>query len=397
LFAQTNQSECRNLIAQFSDSSIAFGNNDIVSWKWNFGDGTIVEKAEGKIIEHKYEKSGFYNVTLNIKDASGCQDSTFMQVKVRELVADWTATEQVCYGFPISFTNQSKGDYVSAVWDFGDSSTPVTIAPVSGTYNYKDTGYYSLKLTIEDSVGCKDTLERINYIHISQPIALIEVQDSISFCPPFDVNFKNASTFFTKSDWRIEGERSSETDHRKLFTQPGTFEVRLTVASPDGKCTSSTEKTIILYSPDAAKLEYDPVQACVPGVVNLKAFDNLASANFFWDLGDGTIVDTSINQITHTYTNLGSFTPKILLTESSGCVITLSGKEPIKIKGAFAKFEVNEHFYCDSGYVQILDSTITYNDPIAKYTWDFGDGTILNDKAPRHYFHPKQKNLLLFE
>ncbi len=387
LFAQTNQSECRNLIAEFSDSSLAFGNNDIVSWKWNFGDGTIVEKAEGKIIEHKYEKSGFYTVTLSIKDASGCQDSTFMQVKVRELVADWTATEQVCYGFPISFTNQSKGDYVSAVWDFGDSSTPVTIAPVSGTYNYKDTGHYSLKLTIEDSVGCKDTLERINYIHISQPIALIEVQDSISFCPPFDVNFKNASTFFTKSDWRIEGERSSETDHRKLFTQPGTFEVKLTVASPDGKCTSSTEKTIILYSPDAAKLEYDPVQACVPGVVNLKAFDNLASANFFWDLGDGTIVDTSINQITHTYTNLGSFTPKILLTESSGCVITLSGKEPIKIKGAFAKFEVNEHFYCDSGYVQILDSTITYNDPIAKYTWDFGDGTILNDKAPRHYYN----------
>jgi gliding motility-associated-like protein len=386
-FAQINQSDCKNLAASFADSSLAFGNNNITNWKWNFGDGTIVDKTDNSSVEHIYNSAGYYTVTLYIKDASGCQDSSFMQIKIRELVADYTATEQVCYGFPITFNNTSKGEFISANWDFGDSSAIVNQLSPSGTYNYSDTGFYTLKLIIEDSAGCRDTLERVDYVHVSQPIALIEVQDSISFCPPFDVNFRNSSSFFTKSEWRIGNETSTETDHRKLFTQPGTFDVKLTVASPDGKCTSNTEKTIILYSPDDAKLEYDPVQACVPGIVNLNAFDNLASANFFWDLGDGTIVDTSVNQISHTYTNLGSFTPKILLTESSGCVITLSGTEPIKIKGAFAKFEVNEHFYCDSGFVQVLDSTISFNDPIIKYSWDFGDGTISNDTAPRHYYN----------
>jgi PKD repeat protein len=122
-------------------------------------------------------------------------------------------------------------------------------------------------------------------------------------------------------------------------------------------------------------MEYDPLQACLPGVVNLSAFDNLASARFYWDFGDGNILDTAANKITHTYTDLGSFTPKIILTEENGCVITIAGVKPILIKGAKINFDVSNRFFCDNGIVTILDST-THNEPIAKYLWDFGDGSI---------------------
>ncbi len=385
-FRRTNIGDCKNLTATFRDSSKAFGVNRIVSWKWFFGDGQMVEKTDSSAVQHVYNNAGLYSVKLVIRDASGCADSATIPdlVKITEMKADWTAIDKACLGFPISFENTSIGDYVSLSWDFGDRN-PLITTTGSGTYIYKDTGFYDVKLTIKDSLGCTDSLVRKNYIHISRPVASFFIQDSISFCPPFDVQFKNTSQFYKDVEWTIDVEKSNETDHRKLFTQPGTYDVWLKVVSPDGNCVSSTNKKIILYRPEDAKLTYDPLKACIPGLVNLTAFDNLASAKFFWDFGDGNILDTSANKITHTYNDLGSFTPKIILTESSGCVLTIAGLEPILIKGAKTKFDVDQKFFCDSGLVKILDST-TFNEPIVEYKWDFGDGTISNDPKPTHNF-----------
>ena len=192
-------------------------------------------------------------------------------------------------------------------------------------------------------------------------------------------------------EWEIGTETSNEINHRKLFTQPGEYEVMLTVKSPDNNCTATASKTIKVQRSEDALIAYDPEQACLPGLVNFSAFDKLASARFFWDFGDGNILDTAANKITHLYTDLGSFTPKIILTEANGCVITIAGIKPILIKGAKAKFSVSNQFFCDSGYVSIADST-TYNEPIARYTWNFGDGTTSNLQTPPPHLFDRPGN-----
>ena len=385
-FARIDKGICKKLTATLKDESKAFGTNKIVSWKWDFGDGNTLEKTDSSQVEHVYAKTGLYSIRLIIKDAAGCIDSTSTtdSVKITDIKADWTANDKACLGFPITFDNKSTGEYVSYSWDFGDSSNFYPMAN-SGTYLYKDTGYYDVKLTIKDVLGCSDSLLRKQYVHVSQPVASFQVNDSISFCLPFDAQFTNTSQFYKNVEWQVGDEKSVEIDHRKLFTEPGTYDVGLKVTSPDGNCVATSSREIIVYNTADAKLKYDPLQACVPGIVNLSAFDNLAPVKFFWDFGDGNILDTSASKISHTYTDLGSFTPKIILTESSGCIITIEGLVPIQIKGVKTKFDVEKSFFCDSGLIKILDSTV-FNDPIVAYNWDFGDGTVSNEKSPQHNY-----------
>ena len=392
-FARTGIEDCKKLTATFSDSSKAFGASHIVRWKWDFGDGTRIEKTNGGSIEHVYAASGKYSVKLLVTDAAGCADSVALtdSVRITTMKADGFITTQACNGFPVRFENKSEGDYVKLTWDFGDSTVTTE---ASGTYQYKDTGSYDIRLVLEDAFGCRDSMVRKNLVRIANPVAAFTVRDSISFCPPFDVLFTNTSKFYGPVEWRLGDEVSNEANHRKLFTQPGAFKMVLTVKSPDGNCSASASKTITLYRKEDARMQYDPLQACMPGIVNLSAFDELASARFFWDFGDGNILDTTANVITHVYTGMGTYTPKIILTESSGCVITLGGQVPIQIKGVQTAFTIRENFFCDSGTIHILDSTL-YNEPV-QYHWDFGDGTTSNLAQPKHqYTRPGLFSVLL--
>jgi hypothetical protein len=50
------------------DASDSIDNMGIVSYEWDFGDGTT---GTGKTVNHIYEKPGTYKVTLTVKDAAG--------------------------------------------------------------------------------------------------------------------------------------------------------------------------------------------------------------------------------------------------------------------------------------------------------------------------------------
>ena len=50
------------------DGSKSKDDGSVVSWQWDFGDGST---ANGKIVKHSYEKRGIYTVTLTVKDDSG--------------------------------------------------------------------------------------------------------------------------------------------------------------------------------------------------------------------------------------------------------------------------------------------------------------------------------------
>lgn len=64
----------------FFDASMSYdANGDIVSWTWDFGDGTV---GEGEFIGHIYNKSGMFNVSLKVTDAEGKADSDLTTVRV---------------------------------------------------------------------------------------------------------------------------------------------------------------------------------------------------------------------------------------------------------------------------------------------------------------------------
>lgn len=394
-FSAINNSGCKGITATFLDSSKSDGVNKIVNWKWDFGDSTSKTYTTGPF-DHRYDSVGDYDIKLVVTDTKGCKDSLTKRelVKISTLKAIWVTRGETCPNSDIGFGNQTLGDLpFTTLWKFGDGQTS-TERDVS--HKYADTGLYTVSLYVEDLLGCIDSSIKVNSVKVALPNASFTANNFATYCTPFEARFQNTSTFYESSNWDLSQATSNQQNPSLFYTSPGVYPIKLTVTSPGG-CTDTISQNLTVYNENDAKITYDPTVGCRPLKVNLEAFTQL-NARFIWDFGDGNVVDTTINTITHIYDNPGTFTPKIVLKESEGCIIPLQGQQEIQVNGAKAIFGINRRLFCDSGYIAILDSTLTTSrDPITKYTWDFGDGSISNNKVPVHnYTSPGNYTVALF-
>jgi PKD repeat protein len=110
--------------------------------EWDFGDGTT---STGKNPLHQYKTPGSFTVTLTVSNANG-QDSTSRSAFItttRAPVADFKADRQSGKApFVVHFTDLSKGDPTTWLWDFGDDTgsdeqNPSHISMEEGAHNVR--------------------------------------------------------------------------------------------------------------------------------------------------------------------------------------------------------------------------------------------------------------------
>jgi len=145
---------------QFRDESTR-GESDIVQREWDFDDGNSSD-ALNPI--HTYEDEGYYNVTLEIMDEDGNEDSISYLVNVTYYEppkANFTfSPENTLTGETVEFTDESeRGSHnISYMeWDFGDGSTSSKENPEN---SYNVGGVYEVSLYIEDERSYSDSLTR---------------------------------------------------------------------------------------------------------------------------------------------------------------------------------------------------------------------------------------------
>lgn len=399
-FTSTTNTGCKGLTATFIDSTKTDGINAIVKWEWDFGDGKT-ETFTAPPFQHTYDSVGDYNVSLTVTDAKGCTSKKTHRefVVISTLKANWSSPVASCPGSSFMFRNLTQSDLpYTATWDFGDGTThtydPVpTPTGMHVWHAYKDTGIYTVKLKVRDIYACEDSLIKENIVRISKPKASFDANNFVSFCTPFEAKFQNTSYFYEKSDWSLGTGTSNQEHPTTYYTSTGTFPIKLVVTSPGG-CKDSATNTVRVYNPEDGKITYAPLKGCIPLTVDLQAFTEM-KATFVWDMGDGNVIESDSNKHTHTYRDFGNFVPKIILREPSGtCVVPLTGKDVIALKGIKPKFRIDKNFFCDSGRITIFDST-TFNDPVVNYHWDMGDGTVYNVASPgtHHYKNPGIYNI----
>lgn len=383
-FSATNITGCKGLAANFIDSSKNDGISNIVAWRWNFGDGSFQNNSTAASIQHVYAASGSFLVSLTVKDAGGCVDSIVRPALVNTsfIKADFFSPDTVsCPQAPINFTNTSTATTAfTSFWKFGNGDSSTVQNPAT---SYTAEGQYDVHLKIKDANGCADSLTKLKYIFIKQPVADYTVSDTASSCTPFQVRFTNTSANYTAYSWDLGGGTSTLLNPTQYYNQPGIFQTSLIVSGPGG-CRDTATKKITVNDVSSARLTYLPLNGCKPLTVDLTAFAP-KNMNYVWDFGDGTIINSQDTSSQHVYNFFGDFVPKLILTDGSGCVIPVTGPDTIRIKGATTKFGLDKKMLCDSGMIHFTDSTI-FNNPIIKYTWDFGDGTSSNQSSPSHYY-----------
>ncbi len=234
-------------------SSSQKGDTNITKYSWDFGDGNI---KNNNPINHVYSKDGKYTVSLVITDANGCTDKIIkngiVQVHPKpkaQFLMDSAYDCQVPTFIP--FRNQSSGNGLNYLWNFGDGNTSTQKDP---RHKYTKLGTYSIKLVVVDVNGCKDSMEKPNELYLG-PIKVDFKGDKLEACGLLNVNFSNSGTFNggLNYSWDFgDGTTSNKAFPTKQYTKEGKYTVKLLVVSVFRKCSASVEKV------DYIKVNHQP-------------------------------------------------------------------------------------------------------------------------------------------
>ena len=212
----------------------------IVSYLWDFGDGTT---GSGFSVQHVFSKNGKYVIVLTIKDNIGTTDSIGVTMIVRNRLpfSFFTVSlETVDTGDVVSFDGSGSYDpdgvIVSYLWDFGDGTTgsgEITI------HAYAEDGVYTVTLTVNDDENANGFSSLSEHVNNRIPVAsftdnatVIEVSEPISFdgSGSYDPDGVIVSYLWDFGDQNS----ASGISVNHVYRQVGTYVVTLTVEDDDG-------------------------------------------------------------------------------------------------------------------------------------------------------------------
>jgi len=133
---------------------------------------------------------------------------------------------------------------------------------------------------------------------------------------------------------------------------------------------------------------------CEPFTTQFMA-NNIETATYDWDFGDGNRLSGSTAAPDHTYQNDGFYPVKLKVTTKNGCTNEVLIEDMVYVAPRpKAEFNMDNHIvYNDMPTVNFLNSSIG-----AKfYTWDFGDGSTSDQKDVSHYFAVSGYQTVLLE
>ena len=391
-FSVNNNGACKNKPAVFTDASSSTY-SVIKNWSFDFGD-SVTTSFTAPPFTHAYKDTGRFDVTLTVKDNLGCTASTTVPVSAfitSPTVAFGTDFPTYCAGVPMQFNDSSIGKQLTYTWNFGDGSPVSALQNPTHIYTGKDSAY-TVTLALKDSVGCEDTLSRINYVKIRSPKPAYHVKDTVTLCPPLETWF-----YFTGKDvqsvaWDF-GDGSSpsfaEDSTNHFYNAYGNFTAKL-YAYGFGGCVDSLPINVQVINPyTATSITFNPspATACNELKVDFNIITPFGAAYIF-DFADGTKDSSQQTNIQHLYTTPNLYQPAILLKDSTGCQAYFGNFGTVDIKGAIPIFGASKKKFCDTGTVAFTDFSIDGHDLITTRTWDFGDGsgTVTGKVIPPHVY-----------
>jgi gliding motility-associated-like protein len=370
-YANFNIDTLCGLTKNFTDQSTIANPGGIVSWFWDFGDGSTDTIQNPS---HTYNSPGNFNVTLIITDSVGCSDTITKPAIINSIPQASFITQNVCAGQNMPFQNTSNifgGGLMNHSWNFGNGATSVQTSP---WYQYPNPGTYTVTLIVTGPGGCKDTATQqvtVNPI----PVAAFTLPNT---CGLSDT-ITNTSTVLPPSQiisyqWNLgNGQTSNQQNPTYNYNNPGVYNITLTVTSTGG-CTDSETQPLTINSIPVAS--FTAPQTCHGNAVpftNTSTILGNANLNYQWSFGDGN-TSTQTNP-TQMYTNPGQYLVTLIATGPGLCSDTVTqivNVPPTPI----ASFVVPDS--CGLTGQMSSFSVITPPGFITSYQWDLGNGQTFN-------------------
>ena len=267
-------------VIRFNASTSYDSDGVIVSYFWNFGDGT---NASDVIVDHQYADDGTYTVTLTVTDNDDLTDSDTATkiVENRPPVAFFTQSvadikTNKSTRFDASSSYDPDGTIESYFWDFGDGTNATG---VEVTHAYDGDGSYMVTLTVTDDDGATDSKTITKTVLNRQPVALFAA-NATEVNGGKVIQFNASESYdpdghIVKYFWDF-GDGTNETgmivDH--AYDEAGNYTVTLTVTDDDGATDSDTRKITVSTLPEIPWALFE--------VLGLSIIAAAATLIYFW-------------------------------------------------------------------------------------------------------------------
>lgn len=329
VYSPANPAENETIYFNASESEDEDGT--IVSFDWDFGDGTT---GTGETVTHQYGDSGTYTVLLKVTDDDGNIDTTSQTISIGDNESPMASfiytpasphvNEEVL--FDASDSNDPDGSIVSYDWDLGDGTTD---SGVTVTHQYSSSGTYTVYLRVTDNSG--------NTARTSQDVTVDTGQaPTASFFFNPTTPTVGESVYFNASgstdpdstnltyQWYFgDGESDSGVEAYHTYSNTGTYDVVLVVTDESGNQDSTTERvTVADNSTPTASFTISP---STPTVTDDITFNASASTDpdgdivsYEWDFGDTTTYTSTDPIANHQYSTADTYTVWLTVRDNDG-------------------------------------------------------------------------------
>lgn len=403
----------------FTDKSISQNPaKPIISWKWDFGDGTASTEQNPV---HLYSNFGDYNVKLRVTDVDGCDD------EITHPIFNTYFTERfeipsnpICVNNAIQINGpvfKSSEHFESVQWDFGNGrisfdQNPYTIYSSPGTYEitlkvnynrqYWDASGQACSPASTGclpSPGCSSTVcEKVFKQTIKvNPELKVEI-DPFRVCVDEEVqlSFKRTAGDLTipiiNAKWKIYSKETDSTTVVDSLTPSYVFNkgsngVELTVEDALG-CWYTTpflfRTTETVMIPDFTS---DVVCANTPTTftANFKdLYENVQEVE--WDFGNNQLIRKPYKRPMteeHTFTQGGTYPVKLTAYSFTGC----SQSKIIDVQvHHLPAVDFGASTVCAKEPLHFTNKTSIVSQVKLSYRWDFGDGNTSSEENPTHVY-----------
>lgn len=372
---------CAPLEVVFSDSSIS--EFDIVTYQYDYGDGTTSTFNSDAPHSHTFTAPGRYPVVLTATNNMGCTDvSDTIWIEVgEELVYDFNASPiDICPGDSVDldlipFPDEVKVD----AWNFSSDGEKLSACfdNANGKFAFNDSvGSFDVTLTAIYN-GCATKVTKSDLIEVKGPLAKMnwtyECEDTVEYF------FDNQSMSATSTSWDFGNGQTSSTGADTLFRydSTGDYWVYLTAENDTSGCPVSVDSSWVHVR--RIEAQFDGPSLICGGVP--VAFDGLSSTDVHTDCGRGykwIYSDPNIRPITTdqnssdlTFIESGDQNISLVVTDINGCTDTL--EKQVRVFNVDAFYDLPDTNICLPD-TMLFEDLSTSDTTLSTWQWVFGDG-----------------------
>jgi len=289
-----------------------------LTYEWNFGDGTYAYTRDA---QKTFTQFGEYDVVLKITDCNGNTSQTIRQLYVGDKPhASFNILTNTGSGHDYTFLSTSTVVLgpITYAWDFDNGTTSTLSNPTVSL----SAGNYNVKLVVKGRGTCRDTTTQLVNV-IAAPVADFTFSRNGCTSAAEAFIFTNTTTGGAPTvtySWNFgDGTTSTAKNPTHYYLYPNSYTITLTATDANN---NSSTKSVTIQSQGGAQPHAD--FNIIANTVNGNSYTFISTSTissgwmtYAWDLGDGS-TSTLVNP-TKSYTTVGTYNVKLVVTGSSGC------------------------------------------------------------------------------